>query len=212
MTRPDSFKQVSAVTGTDGVQVLSCADALRQRGAPLALFTPAILFTHGGFDRDPVIEFDARFPAEQPDLRPFCVDLKKDNEFFFEGLGVSPPPGLQKPVNWDKRLYAIAESRAEECFAFLRGIVYSNPRQGFYGSAFSYALDISDPTSLKNDRLLVTVIGTITNHTVSFLAPRPTDRPILRQSKTVDGQLPAVLRGQSVITNFTGDDPLKMRD
>lgn len=212
MTRPDSFKEVPEITGADAIQAMSCADALRQRSRPVALFTPAVLVTHGGFDRDPVIEFDARFPAANRDERPFCVDLRKDNEFFFEGLGVSALPGTTRPINWDKRLYAIVENRAEECFAFLSGIAYSNQQHGFYGSAFAYGLDIADPTSKKNDRLLVTVIGAITNHTVSFLEPRPTDRPVLKQYKTVNGQLPAILRGQSIFTNFTGDDPLHMRD
>lgn len=212
MNRPDTFTEVAAVTGADAIQTLSCADALKNHGFPLALFTPAVLFTHGGFDRDPVLEFDARFPAASRDLRPFCVDLKKDNEFFFEGLGVMPAPGTIRPVNWDKRVYAIAQSRAEECFAFLSGIAYSNPQHGFFGGAFAYGLDISDPTSFKNDRLLVTIIGTITSLGVSFLEPRQTDRPILKQYKLVNGKLPAVLRGQSIFTNFTGEDPIKMRD
>lgn len=212
MKRPDTFIEVPEITGADAIPVLSCADALRRRENPVTLFTPAILFTHGGFDRDPVMEFDARFPAESRDLRPFCIDLKKDHEFFFEGLGIMPPPGLTRPVNWDKRLYAIDQRRAEECIGFLSGIAYSNPKAGIFGSGFTYGLDITDPTSMKNDRLLVAIIGVISNTSVLFLEPRPTERPIFRKYKTTDGRLPAGLRTQTIFTNFDGEDPLKMRD
>jgi len=212
MKRPDTFIEAPEITGADAIPVLSCADVLRRRDNPVTLFTPAILFTHGGFDRDPVMEFDARFPAESHELRPFCIDLKKDHEFFFEGLGVMPPPGLTRPVNWDKRLYAIDQRRAEECIGFLSGIAYSDPARGIFGSGFVYGLDITDPTSTKNDRLIVAVIGVISNTSVLFLEPRPADRPIVRKHRTVSGQLPASLRTQTIFTNFDGDDPLKMRD
>lgn len=213
MTRPDTFKEVAAVTGADAIRTLSCADALRQRTNPVVLFTPAILFTHGGFDRDPVVEFDARFPAEIADMRPFCVDLKKDNEYFFEGLGVMSAPGTTRPVNWDKRLYAIDQRRAEECIGFLSGIAYSNPKLGLYGSAFVYGLNIADPTSFQHrERLLVAVIGAIVKDDVFFLAPRTMNMPILQKQKIVNGQLPAILRAQNIFTSFDGTDPLAMRD
>lgn len=212
MTRPDTFIEVPEITGADAIPVLSCADALRRRENPVILFTPAVLFTHGGFDRDPVMEFDARFPAESHDLRPFCVDLKKDSEFFFEGLGVMPPPGLSRPVNWDKRLYAIDKRRAAECIGFLSGIAYSNPHTGMFGSGFVYGLDITDPTSSKNDRLLVAVIGVISSSWVLFLEPRPTNVPVFRRYRTVNGQLPPLLQAQNIFTGFDGTDPLTMRD
>jgi hypothetical protein len=212
MKRPDTFREVSAITNADGIATMSCADALRQRDRPVALFTPAVLFTHGRFDRDPVIEFDARFPAADRDLRPFCVDLTKDHEFFFAGLGTCPAPGTARPVNWDKRLYAIDQTRAEECFAFLSGIAYSCQTQNLYGAAFAYGLDISDPTSKKNDRLVLTAIGVMTNQTVIFLEPRLDGCPALKKYPLKNGQLPAILRGQAIFTNFDGEDPLKMRD
>jgi hypothetical protein len=212
MKRPDTFREVAEVTNADSLAPLSCADALRQRSRPTLLFTPAPLFTHGLFDRDPVREFDARFPTASADLRPFCVDLTKEREFFFDGLGVCPAPGTARPVNWDKRVYAIDQSRAEECIGFLSGIAYSSPKHQLYGSAFSYALDISDPTSKKNDRLLVVVIGVITNKSVIFLEPRLEGRPILKQYPCVNGQLPPILQGQALFTGFDGEDQLKMRD
>ena len=212
MKRPDSFSEVSDVANGDGVLRLSFADVVRQRGRSMALFTPALLFTHGGFDRDPVVEFDARFPAASHDMRPVYVDLTYDNQYFFAGMKIQPPPGLTRNVDWNRRLYAIDESRAKECFGFLSGIAYSAPTKDFFGSSFAYGLDIADPTSKKNDRLLVTVFGAITSRFVVFLEPRPTDVPIVRQYKTVNGQLPPILRGQAIFTSFTGEDPISMRD
>ena len=112
MKRPDTFTEVEAITSADAIQAISCSEALRRREKPLVLFTPALLFTHAGFDRDPVVEFDARFPAESRDLRPFCIDLKGD-DVFFRGLGVMPSPGRVTPVNWDKRIYGIDADRKE---------------------------------------------------------------------------------------------------
>jgi hypothetical protein len=212
MKRPDTFREVAAVTDADSVPRLSCGDALRAFNRPLALFTPAVLFTHGHFDRDPVVEFDARFPAPNRDLRPFCVDLTQTAEPFFHGLGVSPAPQSAQPVNWDKRLYAIDQSRAKECFSFLSGITFSDPTKNFYAAAFTYGLDFTDPTSAKDDWLSVMVVGVITNRSVIFLEPQLTSRPQLKKYPLHDGRLPPPLRGQSVFTSFDGEDPLKMRD
>jgi hypothetical protein len=171
------------------------------------------LFTHGGFDRDPVIEFDARFPVPQHDQRPFCVELKKDAEFFFRGLGVMPSPGTTQPVNWDKRLYAIDSSREEECFGFLGGIAFSAPARGFFGNTFSYDLQIPDPTSFRNDLLAVKIFGVFTNQAVVYLEQGLSGIPRVRTVATpADGKLPAGLHGKSIIGGFNGEDQLLMRD
>jgi hypothetical protein len=216
MKRPDTFREVAEVTSADSITSLSCSDALRQRGRKVSLFTPAVLLTHGHFDRDPVIEFDARFPAASRDLRPFCIDLTGDREFFFQGLGLCPAPGTVTPVNWDKRLYVIDHSRAEECFAFLSGISYSSPKHGIYGATFAYGLDIDDPTSKKGERLLLTALGVILDQagkqSIIFLAPNANGCPVLKQYPLHDGRLPPVLRGQALFTSFDGEDPINMRD
>lgn len=214
MTRPDSFREVSNITDADPVPTLSCSDVLRQRDRPVSLFTPALLFTHGGFDRDPVIEFDARYPAESPDLRPFGIDLRRDHEFFFNGLGVKPAPGRKTSVNWDKRLYAIDASREEECFGFLGGISFSNPKTGFFGNSFSYRVLIPDPTSSRaSDILSVTIFGVYSNTFIALLLEQ-FNRPAIvkRVSTPADGSVPALLRGANIITGYDGKDPLDMRD
>lgn len=213
MDRPDSFTNVEPIVGADNVPTLSVADALQRRDSPVSLFTAALLFTHGGFDRDPVIEFDARFPAEQPDLRPFCIDLRKDHEFFFRGLGVMSAPGKTKPVAWDKRLYGIDTRRAEECFSFLGGIAYSNPKIGLFAQSFVQPVFVRDPTSIAPAFLSVTVFGVMSNRVVTFMEEHPGGTPIVRRVAANQPHLiPASIQLAGLSSGFTGEDPLTMRD
>jgi len=217
MKRPDTFTALDPVTDADAISTLSCAEALRRREKPVALFTAALLFTRCRFDRDPVVEFDAYMPAPATDLRPFCVDLKSDSdEWFFHGLGTMPAPGKKRPVNWDKRLYLIDESRAADCFGFLRGIAYSDPKTNFFASTFSYDLVIPDPTSKLRETLTVKVFGVISNTFVAYLDYSRSGQlsvPAVQVVYTQDPQLVLnSIAGKAVATTFTGEDPLIMRD
>jgi hypothetical protein len=213
MDRPNSFRQVDAVVAADDIARLSCADALSRREKPVALFTPALLVAHGGFDRDPVIEFDARFPAASKDMRPFYVDLQRDDEFFFRGLGVTPLAGRATPVAWDKRLYCIAEERAEECFEFIGGIAFSDPRTGMFANVFSYDITTLDPTSRRGQMLTVKVFGVASNLFMSFLEERPNKPPRAKKIPMTSAQQTAdFLRAHKIVSQFDGSDPLKMRD
>ena len=213
MQRPDSFSEIAAITSADAVQTLSIFDALQRREKPVALFTPALLFTHSEFDKDPVIEFDARFPAETADMRPFCVELFKAHEFFFRGIGIKPLPGTTRPVNWDKRLYCIDQSRAEECFSFLGGIAFSNPKTGVFAQTFSQEVTIADPTSPGLISVLsVTVFGVMTNAYTVFMA-EDTRTPTVRKIKTaLNSALPKNILLAGIRSGFTGEDPITMRD
>lgn len=214
MTRPDTFTSLDPVTHADPISVVSCAEALRRREKPVALFTPALLFTRCRFDRDPVVEFDAYMPAPAADLRPFCVDLKNDSEWFFHGLGTMPAPGKSRPVNWDKRLYLIDETRAEDCFGFLNGIAYSDPKTNFFASTFSYNLIIPDPTSQLRETLTVRVFGVIGNTFVAYLRADPVSGiPSAQFVHTHEPQrVLNSISGGNVNFTFTGEDPLRMRD
>lgn len=216
MKRPDTFRELAPVTGTDPIPTVSCAEALRTKERPVVLFTPALLFTRCGFDRDPMVEFDAYCPAPSRELRPFCVDLKHDKQFFFHGFGVMPPPGKQQPVNWDKRLYAIDQSREEECFGFLNGIAYSDPKTNFFASTFSYSMQIPDPTSYAKELLSVRVFGVISNTFVAFLETNrysPDEQPTVNIVFTPEPRrLLQTMSGGQIMTEFTGEDPLQMRE
>lgn len=219
MKQADVFQELASATGNDTTPVLSCGDVLRNRERPVALFSPAILFTHGGFDRDPVVEFEAFQPSPSPELRPFCIDLKSSGGPFFNGLGVRPAPGRTVPINWDRRLYAIDQSRAAECFEFLNGIAYSDPKTGLFASTFSYELHIPDPTAgfFSGDRskwLPVTLFGAIGNTFITYVDY--VAGTVLPQAQFVRTSNPlAALRQRSsgrVLSSFTGEDPLLLRE
>lgn len=214
MDRPGSFRELDAVTNADNIVTRSCADVLRSFDRKIALFTPALLLTHGGFDRDPVTEFDARFPVESEDSRPFCIDLKADtDEFFFSGLGFRPQPGYPRPVNWDKRIYGIDATRQEECFAFLSGIAFSDPKTGFFASVFAYDMTIPDPTSWFNEALAVKVFGVISNKFITMLEKRLKGPPGVRQIPVPSSAAAlGFLQQNGILSPFTENDPLDMRD
>ena len=211
--RPKTFTQLDPVTDANAVEKLSCADALNQRENPLVLFTAALLFTHAGFDRDPVVEFDARFPADSADLRPFFVDLAKDNEYFFSGLGMMPAPGRQKPVNWDKRLYCIDQRRSEECFEFLGGIAYSNPKTKMFANSFMHKIRVPDPTSKSGQFLEINAVGAMTNKAAVYFEERVNGPASVRVTSTSTATgVPSDIRVAGILGGFNGQDPLDMRD
>jgi hypothetical protein len=217
MERPSTFREAVVVTNADAIRQLSCSEALRQRNPNLKLFTPALLLTHGGFDRDPVQEFVARFEVPK-DKQPFVVQLRRDNDCFFESLGTKPIGDPRFPVDWDRRLYAIDDDYADECFGFLGGIAWSNPRTGMFASTMSYDMEIVDPTQPYNfdssrlDFLTVKIFGVMANRFVAYMHHRPGQCPIARRIPFDGKVLPASIPK----TNFLGvapqEDPLLMRE
>lgn len=204
------FQKVDDVTNADSVAPRAVADVLRNFNGDVLLFTPALLVTHGGFDRDPVMEFAARFPAETQDEAPFCIDLKAStHELFFQKLGSGKLPGTNETVNWDKRLYGITAARAEECFSFLNGIAFSDLSRGFFASSFSYELSIADPTcALGANRLDVKIFAVVSNMFVSILDATAGDPPTAR-TVPLDSSAAAlkVMQDRNILTNFTGFNP-----
>lgn len=201
-----------AITGADDIPRLSCSEALRGSGRKLKLFTPALLVTHGGFDRDPVIEFDVRVPNDEKEQRPFAVDLTRGDEKFFVGLGVTTLPGSRQSINWDKRIYAIDERRAEICFAFIGGIAFSDPKTGMFANVMSYDINIEDPTSRTGERLDVKIFGILANKFTAFLQENPLGPPVARSIRVTGTALPTNLPSKNFFGHRPGDDPLSMRE
>ena len=211
MDRPGSFQEAAVITNADAIPQMSCSEALRQRNSPLRLFTPALLVTHGGFDRDPVQEFDSRCPLPW-DQRPFCVQLRRDNERFFDGLGVKSIRDPRFRVNWDQRIYAIDEKNIEDCFGFLGGIAWSDPKTGVFASTMSYDLVIPDPTSRTGETLTVKVFGVLSNKFVAYLHERPGERPLARRVPFDGTAFPNYLPQTNLLGIAPKEDPLSMRD
>lgn len=211
MIRPHSFQEVEPIIGADAIRQLSCSEVLRNRGVNYHLFTPALLLTHGGFDRDPVVEFDARYNL--PDAhRPFCVQLKRDNERFFAGLGMKTLPGHTREVNWDQRLYAIEEEYVGDCYDFIGGIAWSDPKNKLFASVMSYDVVIPDPTSRLGEFLTVKVFGVMANTFIAYLQERPGTCPIARCVAFSGGALPANMPRTNLIGVAPKEDPLNMRE
>lgn len=212
MDRPETFEELAPITNADNIPRLSCSEALRQSGRKLKLFTPALLVTHGGFDRDPVIEFDARIPAPSADLRPFSVNLTRGDDAFFRGLGVTTLPGSNETIDWDRRIYAIDESRADECFGFLGGIAFSDPRRGYFANTLYYDLDVPDPTSKAGELLSVRVFGVMANTFTAFLEPRLGQPPIARRIANTNDSLTINLPKDNLFVWAPEEDPLNIRE
>jgi hypothetical protein len=116
-------------------------------------------------------------------------------------------------VNWDKRLYCISKSRAEECFGFISGIAFSNPKTGFFASVFPYEIQIPDPTSSRNQFLPVTIFGVIANTFVATLEAQSNKPAIARKihMPTPNAGI-EFLAAKKIVTIFDGTDPLNMRE
>lgn len=172
-----------------------------------AFFTPALILTHGGFNRDPLREFNAYHPVDTDEERPFAVDAGRP---FFQGLGIMPLPHGEV-VNWDHRLYGIIRSRWDELQGFLGSLAWYNPRKYHFARVMHYALIIVDPTAMARTAPLVldvptmtiTVFGVSTNRGIHYLAPatdpprtrayphtRPADQRIVAEAESVLGPPP----------------------
>lgn len=188
------------------IEAVSCSGALSRIPGGVVLFTPALLVTHAGFDRDPVQEFDSLFPAEKSDERPFIVDLVNPNEVFFTGLGVKTTLGAKRPVNWDRRLYAIAKSREQECNAFFGGIYWLDRATSFHANSFKYTITIPDPTSKRKpaETIDVNVFGVVSNKFVAYIEEQMLGPAKARKVGTA--VFPPYLIAKGVVSGFV-DNP-----
>jgi len=158
-------------------------------------FTPALLMTHGHFDRDPVMEFIA-FHGNDAAGGPFVIDAPQP---FFCGLPPTllgaPPHG--KLVNWDNRLYAVHKDTWEDCCNFIAGITVIDKDRNFVGRFGYYGLSVTDVThcgagGITTDFVTidVTVFGLDGSDGRVYLSPPialPVDRPyVVRDKPTVE--------------------------
>lgn len=164
------LQRVESVENAAPVRQLSCAESLRARRGDVRCFTPALLVTHAKVPVDPAQDFIARFPAAAA-LQPFCVELPANAPPFFTGIPITVLNG--RPIDWNRRLYAIAAERAKECFDFLSGVGVSDGNN-FFASAVMYETKIPDPLSRNTirDTLDVSIFGVFSDNKITYLAPR----------------------------------------
>lgn len=162
----EKFEQVESIRDFAPVARLACVDAIRERKGDVLCFNPGLLCTYGGLTLDPVREFATRFSSND-DAQPFCVALPENARPFFKGIGRSRFG--HEVIDWDRRLYCIAKTRASACFDFLGGIGISG--EDFFASSVQHEIDIPDPTQpvFGNKPIHVCVFGVLVAATITYI-------------------------------------------
>lgn len=119
-------------------------------------FTPALITTHGLFDRDPVVEFNRTHSTEDEAERPFFIDCQFP---FFDGLGFGFAAG--QFVNWDHRLYGICKANWGALCGFIKALAWYDPKRYNYARVGSHKLRIVDPTALHGSGIVLDALPTI---------------------------------------------------
>jgi hypothetical protein len=107
------------------------------------LFTPALIVTHGLFDRDPIIEFNRTHETTAASERPFQVDCDHP---LFQHLGKSLVQGAL--IDWDRRIYGVHESIWEQLRDFVGAIALFDSKRYHYAKVGYHQLKIVDVTAL----------------------------------------------------------------
>jgi hypothetical protein len=151
------------------------------------------------FDRDPVTEYLKLHPTLLQEEAPLAID---HSESFFEGLGMCLVAG--RPVNFDRRIYAILRDHWLPFRDMVSGIAMMHKASKFYARTNFYELNIVDPFALKRKTVVdelptvaVTVFGVSSNRSFAYIEPRsyPT-LPALVTEKPKDD---VVLEGDNVV-------------
>lgn len=119
--------------------------SLYEMRADFRFFTPALLITHGSFDRDPVGEY-IQHHGNDAAGGPFCVDADMP---FFAGLPAAMlgRPPFAELVDWNCRMYAVHKDRWEDLRDFIAGITISDRNRSFVARIGYYSMSVVDVTS-----------------------------------------------------------------
>lgn len=119
---PPSAKPAETGTGVDPVPVEQPEQTLTELGRELKFFTPALLMTHGYFDRDILLAFIAQNPHDDPNMQPIAADIDYP---LFQGLRHTRLGN--EIVDWNRRLYMLHESRFELLTRFMLSVSVKDP-------------------------------------------------------------------------------------
>lgn len=115
-------------------------------------FTPALITTHGLFDRDPLVEFRRHHPHIKDDLAPFAIDCERP---FFQGIGHGIVNG--QFIDWNHRLYGMHSQHWEELHRFLSALAMYDAKRYHYAKIGWHHLVIVDPTAMASDKVLTEI-------------------------------------------------------
>jgi len=168
--------QAETIKDPDSVSRTAKLHELYERMGDVVCFTPAILVVVGGLPVDPVREFISRFPSDDKDTRPFCINLSPNSPPFFSGLGVSEING--ELIDWDRRLYGISRARSELCFSYMGGVgIYG---ENYFASSAQHEIQMPDPTVLFERKTIpVQVFGILRGDSIFYLQEHLTAPPAL---------------------------------
>lgn len=118
--------------------------------AEFRFFTPALLVTHGLWDRDPVAEFIQDNPGPGSYIKAIDFTLGP----LFQGLGKKSIPVLHKRrkkelVDWDRRLYMVPTEWLPLLQNWLEGCVMCSQPHKYYCRPFSFDLTVLDLPAIK---------------------------------------------------------------
>ena len=175
----------------------SLEHTLQDLASECVLFTPALLVTHGYFDRDPVIEF---LRMHKPTHHPFKMHF---DQAFFSGLGKTQLLG--DVVDWDYRLYGIAKEGWEICRDFIGSIALYDPHRYHFARLLYHELEVVDPIAMRA-RGALAELPTVTIHSFAvssnrnfvYLAPA-TDPPRTLPYPTVEPAKPSVVTEADIL-------------
>jgi hypothetical protein len=117
--------------GPYGPQRLSQAESLQSLTEEFVLFTPALLFTHADWDRDPVKDW----AGEAPGRRVYSLDLP---QAAFEGLEVGGD------VNWCYRLLLCPRTQWADLYGFMGIIGFADRFRRRFHRALAQAIPVPD--------------------------------------------------------------------
>lgn len=172
----------------------AASHTLQDMAKDFVFFTPALMVTHGLFDREPVVEFTLQHPVADPDLAPFAIDSEYP---FFEGLPLSNYGG--QTIDWNRRLYGIVKERWELIREFLSRIVLLDTRRKHYAKVCWHSLIVVDHLTLRTrpgigelPTLTIFVFAVSGNKRFTYLAPAK-DPPRTRPYPAVEAPRPDII-------------------
>jgi len=148
------------------------------------LFSHGLLFTHGGWDRDPISDYLVEW---SPEHVPFVIDLP--SRVFF-GMECKDENGRHRP-EWCYKLLAVRHEGWEELFAFMSLVGAIQRDTGYLAKLLAQVVPVPDVLALEKRSNLpsvcpvveVVVFGIDSNKRAVFCEPAkvlPLDKPKIK--------------------------------
>lgn len=164
----------------------SQAESLSTLANEYKLFTHGLLFTHGGWDRDPISDWLVEW---QPEYAPVVIDLPSR---FLLGMECRDERRRLRS-EWCYKLLAIRQEGWDELFAFLSLVGAINRDAGYAARLLAQEVPIPDVVALERKAVLptvcplvsVVVFGVDSNKRAVYVEPAkspPMDKPKVKVS------------------------------